>query len=296
MREILVIGAARSGTKVLRDSLATALDLGVVPYDIPFVWRSDVDLPHDAFGPDALTPEQVRYIRGFVQKYGLGRRGVVEKTVGNTLRVPAVHAVFPDALYVNLTRNGVDVLASAMREWQAPTDYRYVVRKLRHVPLRRAARYGLRYLSTETRRSRGGDDTPVWGPLYPGIQGDARTLPLSTVCARQWASCVATAERGFEETPARRVDVCYEDFVARPAENLARIAEAAGLPADPTRVATAAAVVRRPDGAARPRLRLPPEQVAMAAEAMDPELARLGYPLVRDSVVTEPRADADADA
>src|SRR4051812_20775701 len=36
---VIVIGAARSGTKLLRDSLATHADVARVPYDVNYVWR-----------------------------------------------------------------------------------------------------------------------------------------------------------------------------------------------------------------------------------------------------------------
>ena len=39
LEPIVLIGAARSGTKILRDALATALGVPQVPYDVGYVWR-----------------------------------------------------------------------------------------------------------------------------------------------------------------------------------------------------------------------------------------------------------------
>ena len=36
---VIIIGAARSGTKYLRDVLATAPNAARVPYDINYIWR-----------------------------------------------------------------------------------------------------------------------------------------------------------------------------------------------------------------------------------------------------------------
>ncbi len=44
-RRIVLIGAARSGTKILRDTLAAATGSGAVPFDIGFVWRIGHDEP-----------------------------------------------------------------------------------------------------------------------------------------------------------------------------------------------------------------------------------------------------------
>src|SRR2546430_7511188 len=52
---VIVIGAARSGTKLLRDCLGTADEFAVVPYDINYLWR----LGNEQFPNDELTPEQL---------------------------------------------------------------------------------------------------------------------------------------------------------------------------------------------------------------------------------------------
>ena len=57
IRHIIIIGAARSGTKILRDVLAEASGVGCVPYDIGFVWRyGNQRVPHDVLDPATVTP------------------------------------------------------------------------------------------------------------------------------------------------------------------------------------------------------------------------------------------------
>ena len=55
----------------------------------------------------------------FIEKFNTGgpRDRVVEKSVSNTLRVRFVDAVFPDAQYVVIVRDGRDVAASARAQW-----------------------------------------------------------------------------------------------------------------------------------------------------------------------------------
>jgi hypothetical protein len=95
---IVLIGAARSGTKVLRDSLAAAAGTGCVPYDVGYVWRYGNEAsPDDVIPAEAVTPKIRTFIRGFLAKYA-DRDGLfVEKTVGNTLRVELVADVLPEA-------------------------------------------------------------------------------------------------------------------------------------------------------------------------------------------------------
>ena len=69
-RHIVIIGAARSGTKILRDVLAQASGAGSVPYDIGFVWRyGNERVPHDVLDPATVTPRISRFVRRYVERY-----------------------------------------------------------------------------------------------------------------------------------------------------------------------------------------------------------------------------------
>ncbi len=54
---------------------------------------------------------------------------VVEKTCANSLRVPFVDRVVPEARYVFIRRDGLDAVGSAMARWKAPLDIPYLARK-----------------------------------------------------------------------------------------------------------------------------------------------------------------------
>lgn len=276
MREIIVIGAARSGTKILRDTLAVGFGWGSVPYDIGYVWRAHVSSPDDGFLPTDLDDRAIRYIRGFIQKYGLGHRAVIEKTVGNALRVPAVHRVFPDALFIHLVRDGADVVESAARQWGAPTDFRYLAQKVRHFPLAQAPTYGVDYARTALQRGRSGKGLAVWGPRYNGIDADALVDPVEVVCAKQWSACVASAAAGFKSVDAQVLDVRYEDFVRSPRDVISRVSEAVGIEPDPALVGRAVERVE-PPSASRGRSLLDSASGEQLGAIMNAELKRLGY-------------------
>ena len=245
-RHIVLIGAARSGTKILRDVLSQAAGVGAVPYDIPFVWRDGHDrAAGDRLDPDSLTPGNSRFIASYVDKYCAGDPpAVVEKTVGNALRVPYVHRVFPDADFVHLIRDGLDVVESTSRQWTAPADHRYLVGKLRHFPVRRLPTYGFDYVRSQMKRSSAAGHVASWGVRYPGMQQDLLTDDLLTVCARQWRWCVDTATEDFNSLGINPVQVQYEDFVERPAETLERVCDDLRLVHDAGNLAEAATRVR----------------------------------------------------
>jgi len=278
-RHIVVVGAARSGTKILRDALADAAQIGRVPYDIGYVWRiGNESLPHDVVPPEWVSPSSRRFIRRFIDKYSAGHpSGVVEKTVGNALRTPVVHAVLPDAVYVHLIRDGVDVIESTRRQWQAPSDMRYLVRKARHFPLRLVPRYGAKYLTSAARRRLRRDRRiGSWGPRYPGIEQDLAREDLLTVCCRQWRAAVTQATSDLQRIDATVVEVRYEGLIEEPLAELRRVADALDLPLEESAATAAAArIVSGRRGAGRAALTA--GELATVDAEVGPLLDTLGY-------------------
>ena len=137
-RPIIVIGAPRSGTKMLRGLIGSHRDVAEVPYDINFVWKyGNYTVPHDELQPADGNPAAARFIRRYLAKQENGMSRVVEKTVCNALRVDYVRAVLPGCQFVHLIRDGRDVAASTMRQWQGGTDWRQVLAKAPVLPDRR---------------------------------------------------------------------------------------------------------------------------------------------------------------
>ena len=137
---VFIIGAARSGTKYLRDILALASNAAKVPYDINYVWRYGSENHADDSLPLSLLSSRKRaFIRA--QVYRLSKASpedetiVFEKTVGNSLRVPFVRGVFPEARFIHLVRDGRAVTESAMRQWREPVSWSRLLEKIRGLPL-----------------------------------------------------------------------------------------------------------------------------------------------------------------
>lgn len=233
LRPLIVIGAARSGTKLLRSLLAAPEGMVEIPYDINYVWlTANLRSSDDAIGAEDVTPEYAEFVRSYFQSFAASERDtVVEKTVSNCFRIPVVDTVFPGAFYVHIIRDGRDVVASAQHQWRASPRAADLIPKLRTFPFRKAGPYAWAYFKSSTARMLRGDRTrSSWGPRYPGIDNDIAALELVEVCALQWATSVAAARRGLETIPEdRKIEVRYEELVRNPQNVVALVAAASGM-------------------------------------------------------------------
>jgi hypothetical protein len=279
-RPIVVIGAARSGTKILRDTLGRHPGLVAVPYDVNFVWKyGHYGVAHDELQPTQLRPGIRAYIRkqlaGFCSSSSLR---LIEKTVGNALRVGYVRAVLPDARFIHLIRDGRAVTESSMRQWRAPMDLRRSVVKLRHVPPSAMPTYAVQYARSYVRRRLNSDGrVSTWGPRWSGIDEVATTRPLVEVCALQWLRCVESARQQLSVIdPADVIEIRYEDFVNRPVEILDEVVGFAGLAkSDELERAAVTAVTKENIGKWSQRMER--FEVESMERLLGPMLGTLGY-------------------
>jgi hypothetical protein len=228
-RSVIIIGAPRSGTNMLRDVLASFEGICTWPCDeINYLWRhGNIRYPSDEIPAERATQTRKDYIQrrfsDIQNKYNADV--VVEKTCANSLRVPFVDAVVPDAKYIFIYRDGIDVAGSAKERWTAELDIPYILEKARFVPRADLLYYGFRYLWARLHRSFSKDKRlAFWGPALNDMQAILRKHTLNEVCALQWQRCVDKAEEAFSAMPDDKVvRVRYEDFVCHPVQELTRV-------------------------------------------------------------------------
>lgn len=135
---------------------------------------------------------------------------MVEKTPENSFRVQLVRRVFPDAMFVYITRDPRPSIASIYTGWTKSTEFR----RFRFPPDFKLSQYDARWWSFGL--------LPGWEYLNGS--------PVMEVCARQWLLYNQFCRRDLElGNSARTLKVSYEDMVAQPGEVLRRIAGWADL-------------------------------------------------------------------
>jgi len=159
---------------------------------------------------------------------------VVEKTCANSLRVPFVDAILPEAKYIFIYRDGVDAVGSAIKRWKAKLDIPYLLRKARYVPVSDLPYYGFRYFGNRLYRLFSNEERlALWGPKFQGLDEVLAAYSLEEVCALQWKRCVYLSEEAFLTIPPDKlVRVSYESFVSNPAKELRRILVELDMPFD----------------------------------------------------------------
>ena len=237
---VVIIGAPRSGTNMLRDCLATLPQATTWPCDeINPIWRhGNRDHPTDELVPEQADHKTVNAIRRSFRRQAQKDRGypfVIEKTCANSLRIPFVRAVLPEAKFIFVVRDGRDAAASAMQRWRANVDIPYLARKARYVPVSDLPYYGLRFMRNRLKRNSSREkQAPVWGPIFSDLPKAASKMPLSFTCAMQWAFCVLTSAKSLYRTGDRKVfRLTYEDFVSDPAGYLRDISSFLGMSPHP---------------------------------------------------------------
>ncbi|MES0872505.1 sulfotransferase family protein [Sinimarinibacterium thermocellulolyticum] len=220
---VVLLGAARSGTKFLRSVIAAPDGFCATPFDCNHIWRlGNARAVHDELDPQSISERDARDIRAALWKLACPSpservgKVLVEKTVSNALRPVFVERVLPGARYVVLLRDGRDVVESTFRMWMSPPDGPGLRRKLAALPAR-ALPYALWYGANMVAGRLRGRSVGIWGVRYRGIQRDLQNLTLPEVCAYQWRHCVQRSlEFASGLPPDRCVIVRYESLIADP--------------------------------------------------------------------------------
>jgi len=226
---IIIVGAARSGTNMLRDVLVQLPEYSTWPCDeINYIWRyGNRAHPHDEFTRDMATAEAKSYIQGAVKHINnkAPDTTVIEKTCATSLRVGFVDEIFPEARFLHIYRDGRAVAASAALRWNASLEPRYLFQKGRFVPKRDLVFYAQRYFNSRLHKLRTGEQRlSTWGPKFKNMDEVFQKYELPVACAIQWMKCVESSRSQLTELPPERVySLSYEDFISEPAVELEKL-------------------------------------------------------------------------
>lgn len=269
-RPIFVVGAPRSGTMLLYTVLRSSSKLAHWrPTEAHEVWELDHHPAQHGWISNVLTaadatPEVTKRIRrSFLLVTGKNKR-LIDKTPRNVLRVPFMNAVFPDARFIYLKRDGRDNVNSLINAWRSKRYRTYRLPEPHRIP----------------------EVDPSWWKfvLYPGWEEDLDG-PVERVCARQWSASNEHALKALPEIdPDRRTEIRYEDLVDDPVGEIGRLMEFVDLPYEAEVRERAAAVSTTPINTVTPPERGKwrkenPTEIENVLELIRPAMQAMGYRL-----------------
>lgn len=276
---IIIFGNTRSGTSIVQKVMAVHPDM-VGWYEPRTLWLcADPGRPHDEFSERDATEKVKRHVRDQFLKYQRehGNCVVVEKTPANILKIPYVHAIFPEATYLFIVRNPFSFISSVELKWQRTLSTKGIRRRLRSTPLTQlhfyAGRFVRQYFDKRVLRRK---YQAIWGPRYRGMTDDLQREDLLTVIARQWSAPSRKSRQDLARfAPGEVLWLRYEDFVENPVGDMERICEHCGIELTEDMKAFARAKVRS-DFQHKWR-RFDPHKLARLLPELEDEMARHGY-------------------
>jgi hypothetical protein len=292
---VILFGNFRSGTTLLQKLISTHSDV-VALYEPVSLWLyADPGRSHDEFDENDATDRVKRYIRNEFLKYQQQHenRIIVEKTPHNILRIPYVHAVFPEARFLYIVRNPLSFVSSVELKWQQPATRRRIVKRLKFTPITQLHHYLRRFISQQwNKRILRRKYLSVWGPRYKGIQEDLKTEDMMIVMARQWSRSSSKAEKDlahFENGQVLRLR--YEDFVQDPISHLERICAHCGLQMTEAMATTAREMVKTDRKLKWQRFE--PQVLARILPELYDEMERHGYEIPAEIAQASPTHSSD---
>lgn len=219
---IFIIGAARSGTNMLRNVITKIPGYGTWPCDeINYIWRyGNRSKDSDEFTKKDLNPKINKFITNeFVKiqnKFNL--EYVVEKTCANSLRVNFLRAIFPNAKYILITRDGRDVVSSAEKRWKAELDLNYIYQKAKYIPKQDILYYATNYFTNRISKIFSKEDSlATWGPRFKNIDEVRKYKNIFEISAIQWAKSVELSLEGLSNLSKEQfLHIQYEEFTKSP--------------------------------------------------------------------------------
>lgn len=121
---VFVLGAGRSGTNLLTFAFDAESHDFVNLGENRYVWtKGQTRQSSDRRSADDVTPDLQRYYHHYFErrKRRIGDADCIllDKTPSNAFRIPFIAAIFPEAKFIHIVRDGRDNLLSRTRQWKA---------------------------------------------------------------------------------------------------------------------------------------------------------------------------------
>jgi hypothetical protein len=248
---VFIVGSPRSGTTILGELLDKHQHISQW-YEPYFVWDHFFrTAPDDERTEADATPEIRNWIYRNFTRYKRRRNCavLVDKSPRNSLKIPFIITIFPQAKFIHLLRDGRDVTLSINKEWlrrqnilQNPLykgrfsygeAYQVIKNFLRRQPFIKD-KIGALWFETHghiinkakhLNRLRWNGKIG-WGPRFAGWETIYAQSSLLQFNAYQWLNCVERINTHWKLIQKRnRIIVRYEDLIKKPSDTIAAILE-----------------------------------------------------------------------
>ncbi len=231
---VIIIGAPRSGTNMLRNAITYFDNIDTWPFDeTNFIWKYGHKISEtDELNVHEITNEKIKYVKDQFLKIAFKNNSefVVEKTCANSLRVAYVDKILPNAKFIFIYRNGNDAIVSAKKKWKEGLDKKNIAKKVLWFNFSYLIKYILYKLFKKIQFRLKRKKYSVWGPEIENIEKYVSKYDLNTVCALQWLRCIELAHESLKDIDPKRIfKLKYEDFTENPNLYLEEILKFLGI-------------------------------------------------------------------
>jgi Sulfotransferase family len=265
MDPVFVVGCPRSGTTLLFSLLARHDAFRSLSREGHVIWNAYQHPRRKGWSSDRATsgdihPRERRYAYGAIRRITRGSR-FLDKTPKNVLKIPYLAALFPNAQFLFLKRDGRATVSSLIEGWAARKGISY--RLPRPLDL---AEYKGHY----------------WSYILPPGWRDVVHTSIADVAAAQYTASNETALADIKRLPRGSViESSYEELVAKPTDECRRILRLLGLPMSSRVADMADNLDRHVAGALSPpradKWHDQMDQIQRVLPQIAPTMARLGY-------------------
>lgn len=215
---IIFIGTQRSGTTWMGTVFERHPRIAYWP-EPRHVWTwGNAYKPDDVLTAADARPAVAKHIRREFERFvhRAGKDRLAEKTPSNCLRIPFIHAIFPEAKIVLVIRDGRSVLRSTAQIMQGSVPANRIAQRALSTPIWEWPAYLPRAASTISRKI---TRRPLayWGIRPPGWRAWIGSETREVMLAKQWVATIERAVADAHALPeASRFVFHYEELMREP--------------------------------------------------------------------------------